>query len=329
MNNLTNLTTVKDVLPGFADYMQVERQFSPATREKYLDGVRWFLRDVGDLPVRDIGLRQFISLKARMVQRGAGESRIAGVIFGLKSLLRYARDVLKIPVLDLQQVRAPRATRREVVYLTSEELETFLQGIRLQNSVGEPRLAGLWFRALVETLAATAMRISEALSLDRYSINREHLRATIIGKGNKERAVFFTERALVWIDRYLALRSDRSPVLFANKSGGRLTVNAVEDMFRKHGRLVGMEKRVTPHIIRHTTATNLLRNGCPLGFIKEILGHDRLETTCRFYLGILDKAEAQKAHRLYMSLGSSQPVPGRGRAESLSSTVPRVPGVVP
>jgi integrase len=94
-----------------------------------------------------------------MTARGVGESRIAGVVYALKSLLGYARDVLKISVLDLTKVKAPRTPRREVLFLTAEELEQFVDAIPLRKWTGQSRLSGYRLRALVETLAATAMRI--------------------------------------------------------------------------------------------------------------------------------------------------------------------------
>jgi len=172
----------------------------------------------------------------------------------------------------------------------------------LRTWTGKARLSGFGFRTLVETLSATGMRISEALSLDRDSINRERKEAVIIGKGNRQRTVFFTDRALEWITRYLDLRGDSNPALFVTLKGTRLSIDAVEPMFRRHTQWAGLEKRVTPHMIRHTTATTLLRNGCPIGFIKEILGHANLETTCRYYLGIMSQADTKKAHQTYSNL---------------------------
>ncbi len=126
--------------------------------------------------------------------------------------------------------------------------------------------------------------------------------AVIIGKGNKQRTVFFTERALTWINRYLALRDDTTQPLFTCTNGRRLRVGNVQAMFRRTNAplLKRLGKRVTPHILRHTAATNLLQRGCPIGHIKEILGHQNLETTCRFYLGQLTKAEVRRAFDAYM-----------------------------
>lgn len=295
--------TVTDTLPGFLEYLSVEGRYASTTIKRYREDIHWFIRDVGNMSLIEIRREHFITLKARMGARGAQESRMAGVINAVKSLLRYAGDVLEMPVVDLTKIKAPRPPRRDVVYLSDEELDRFLQAIPVRTWDGRRRVCGYRFRALCETLAATAMRLSEALSLNRDSINFDKHLAQIIGKGNKQRTVFFSSRALQWITKYLDLRTDKGEALFANLHGSRLRRHAVEVTFRRNAKWAAIEKRVSPHIIRHTAATILLRNGCPIGFIKEILGHERLETTCRYYLGILDKAQTQQAHRSYMYFG--------------------------
>jgi len=162
-------------------------------------------------------------------------------------------------------------------------------------------MPGLRFRALVEVLMGTAMRISEVLSLDRGQIDFKTAEAKIVGKGGKERVVFFTERALSWVTRYLEARSDENPALFVTGDElRRLKRPDVWRPFARHRQLAGLNKRVTPHLLRHTAATQLLFNGCPVGHIKEILGHERLETTCRYYLG-LDHRAAKTAHGQYLT----------------------------
>jgi len=293
---------ISEALAGFAEYMSAERRFSPRTAENYMDACRYFAKTVGDLPLSEIELRHFISLKARMHQRGAGPSRIASIVVGTKCLLQYARDVLGVKVLDLTSVKTPRAPNREVAYLSQDELIRFLSAIRLQTWTGEPRYSGYCFRALVETLLATGMRISEALTLNRDSVDTKTKEAVIVGKGNKQRTIFFTDRALDWLHRYLELRTDSNPALFVGTRRTRLNLDSVGPMFRRVRAWANLEKRVTPHILRHTTATNLLANGCPIGFIREVLGHQRLETTCRYYLGILNRSDTKKAHEKYSVL---------------------------
>ncbi len=161
-------------------------------------------------------------------------------------------------------------------------------------------LRWLGFRALVEVLLGTGMRISEALSVKRTDVKFDTGEARIIGKGNKERIVFFTPRSLAWIKEYISRRSDNSEWLFVIPGGKQTDINTVHTRFRRIRARSGLLKAVTPHILRHTCATTLLFNGCPIGFIKEVLGHDRLETTCKYYLGV-DKTAAKAAHRQYLT----------------------------
>ena len=186
------------------------------------------------------------------------------------------------------------------MFLTPEEIEGFISTIPLVTYEGGVHQAGLRLRAIVEALLGTAMRISELLSLNRDSIDCERKEARIIGKGNKERTVFFSDRCLIWIKRYLDNRTDDCPALFVCQNGRtRLKRDDLWRYFDRHRKLAGIKKKVRPHILRHTAATTLLFNGCPVGHIKAILGHERLETTCRYYLGI-DHRAAKAAHQKYL-----------------------------
>jgi integrase/recombinase XerD len=96
-------------------------------------------------------------------------------------------------------------------------------------------------------------------------------------------------------------RTDTHEALFVRQDGKeRLSRTDIWRPFMRHRELAGISKRITPHLLRHTAATQLLFNGCPIGHIKEILGHERLETTCRYYLG-LDHRAAKAAHQKYLS----------------------------
>src|SRR5437773_5901189 len=168
---MQNDMTVTQSLPGFIEYAVAERSFRPKTIRGYTECIRFFVKQVGDVALRDISLTHFISLKARLHERACGESRVSSIINATKCLLGYARDILGIPVMDLSSVSCPRLPRRQVQYLTVDELESFIAAIPLRTWAGKPRLTGYCFRALVETLVATGMRISEALALNRNSIH--------------------------------------------------------------------------------------------------------------------------------------------------------------
>jgi site-specific recombinase XerD len=293
-------STIRELLPYYFAYVEYEWRLSKKTLQTYADGINRALRVFGDITPQEIDHQKVLALKADIASKGAGASRVRGVINALRSFLRFCRLGVGLEVLDPKFIRPPRVPRREVVFLTPEEVEKFLSAIPVFNAKRRFDLKWLGFRALVEVLLGTGMRISEALSIERSAVNFETGEARIVGKGNKERTVFFTPRALGWLKEFANHRSDSSGWLFVLPNGKRLLDCTVRLWFGETRVRSGLLKKVTPHIMRHTMATTLLFNGCPIGFIKELLGHDRLETTCQYYLGV-DKKAAKEAHRKYLN----------------------------
>lgn len=295
-----------ELIPGFLKYGQFELSFSPGTVDKYGDCLHWVIRYIGDLPINQLNLIHITEVKQKVLARGASEARIYSIVFATKSFLKYCKDFLDLPVLDSKRIKSPKRRRRDVLFLTNEEIEQFVNSISIEKKhtghLRKPgvRMNGLRFRTLVEVLLGSGMRISEALSLNRDSIDFEKAEAKIIGKGSKERTVFFNQRSLDWIKHYLEHRKDNNPALFITQNRTRLTKSDISKAFSWQARKAGITKKITPHILRHTMATNLLFNGCPISHVKEILGHDRLETTCRYYLG-LDKTKAKEAHGKFLN----------------------------
>jgi site-specific recombinase XerD len=296
---------ISELAPRFLDHARVELQFGAQTIEKYEYCLRRIERLIGDLPVGEITIDEITRLKSLMLGRGNGVCWQIVMLSTLKQFLVFCRERLGLGALDPDLVTIPKRPRREVVYLTPEEVERFVQVIPLITSKNEIHHPGLRFRALVETLLGSAMRIGELLSLNRTDIDFERKEACVIGKGNKERTVFFTDRALLWLERYMEIRTDDLPALFLSQNGTRLSRTDIWRPFHRFRRLAGLNKPVRPHLLRHTAATQLLFNGCPVGHIKEILGHERLETTCRYYLG-LDRRAAKAAHQQYLVYGTGQ-----------------------
>jgi integrase/recombinase XerD len=282
-------------IEDFLEYSRYELNFSPVTIIKYRDSLRSMIKDLGDKPVESYEVQEFVKLKRLMMDRGLSEARISSVVYAIRSFLLYCKSFLNLHVLDPKQIRPPKRFKREVVFLTKEEIEDFI------NTINTRTWNGLRFRTLVEVLLGTGMRIGEALSLNRKTINWEKREAKIIGKGNKERTVFFTKRSLDWVAKYLERRNDTYEAIFVTKAPtNRLAVADVWRFFDRHRKLAKIDKKLTPHIIRHTVATNLVFNGCPIVHVKEILGHERLDTTCKYYLGV-DKEKAKKAHKQFLS----------------------------
>jgi integrase/recombinase XerD len=290
-----------DLVGGFLAFARAELQFSVQTIQKYRDCLRQVCRMVGDRKIDLYTRTDVTDLKARMLDRGLSVSRQIQILSAFKRILLYGRDELGLTLFDPELITVPTRPRRDVVFLDATEVTQFVEAIPIVNLDGSQSLAGLRFRALVEVLLGTAMRIGEVLSLDREQVNLVTREAKIVGKGNKERVVFFTERSIQWLKRYLCSRCDDHPALFACLNGrSRLNRDDIWRSFAIYRRRAGLTKAVTPHLLRHTAATQLLFNGCPIGHIKEILGHERLETTCRYYLG-LDRRAAKQAHQQYLT----------------------------
>jgi integrase/recombinase XerD len=287
------------LVPRFLRYAQLELQFAPQSLVKYHECLRMIGRIIGDRPVNSYTEEDIAELKAAMLARNHGVCRQISILSALKRFLEFCRKY-GYAALSPEFITIPTRPRREVIYLSVEEVQRFLAVIPTTTLRDQPHLPGLRFRALVEVLLGTAMRIGEVLSLDRDQVDFTSREARIIGKGNKQRTVFFTARALEWLERYLNMRDDNHPALFACLGGkGRLKREDIWRPFLRYRQLAGINKPVTPHLLRHTAATQLLFNGCPVGHIKEILGHERLETTCRYYLG-LDHRAAKQAHQRYL-----------------------------
>ncbi len=292
---------LSELMPQFLTYGEYDRGFAKETIYKYGDCLKWIIKDIGDMPVESLDLGHVAMLKQKVIIRGAGSARLSMMVYVLKHLLRFSTKNLGLKVLDPNLISPPKRPRREVVFLSNEEIKQFIDSIKIENTTdGNVNIKGLRFRVLVEVLLGTAMRISEALSLNRNDIDFEKKEAKIIGKGNKERIVFFNDRSLQWVKFYLEQRTDNLESLFVTNNGTRLNRADVSKIFQGYVQKSGINKKLTPHILRHTTATNLLFNGCPMAHIKEILGHERLETTCRYYLG-LDRRKAKEAHKQFLN----------------------------
>jgi integrase/recombinase XerD len=296
--------TIGMLAPLFLEWARYEMRRAPSTVQRYGEALQWVIRDIGDQPVTGLHMGHLLTLRRQMETRGCREARIAAILHALRAFLKFCREVVRIPTLSAREIRVPRIPRRDVVYLTRDEVQHLVDAIIAPDTLWQDvPLTRLRFRALVEVLLGTGARISEVLSLNRSDIHWERKEAKIVGKGNKERMLFFTDRSLLWLERYLSQRLDDDEALFVTQGDlpRRLRKeDRIKDTFAVYRRRADITKPVSPHILRHTMATTLLFNGCPIGHIKELLGHERLDTTCRYYLG-LDRRAARAAHEQFLS----------------------------
>lgn len=295
--NTKNKKRISDVSEEFLTWLQVERRFAKSSIVSYRSRLKCLIRDVGDISIEEFTMEHIYKLKQILHDRENSEVFMGVCLAVIKGLLKYYRDHYSAPLkINPDQITIPKRPRREVVFLTSEEIQRF------RDSIDTKALYGLRFRVLVEVLLGTGMRISEALSLNRQSIDFKNKEARVIGKGNKERVVFFTDDALFWISQYLGRRTDKNEAIFitTGKNPKRLKNQDLTRYFKRQRMIAGINKKVTPHCLRHCFASHLVFNNCPFSEIKTLMGHERLDTTIRYYVGLTDSEKAREAHAKYL-----------------------------
>jgi site-specific recombinase XerD len=220
---------ISNVSEEFLTWLTVERRFAKSSIVSYRSRLKCFVRDVGDIELGKFTMEDIFQLKQILHQRENSEVFIGVCLACIKGLLKYYRDRYSAPLqINPEQIKIPKRPRREVVFLTIFEVNRF------RNAINTKPIYGLRFRTLIEVLLATGMRISEALSLKRTSIDFVQKEARVIGKGNKERVVFFTDEALEWVRKYLDRKDamgDSHEALFTT-TFKRTTINGTKQEVR-------------------------------------------------------------------------------------------------
>jgi integrase/recombinase XerC len=273
---------VKEVA-AFLRHLDKERNASPHTVKAYGEDLLQFAayleRELGRTPrpadVDHLLIRGFL---ADLHRRGLEKSSAGRKLASVRTFFRY---LCREGVLDRNPARAllsPRRERRIPSHLEEREIDGFLD-------VPGGTLAALRSRAILELLYATGMRCGELVGLDVGEVDLDARMVRVLGKGRKERVIPFGSRALeslrVWLGERRRIRT-RVDALFVNAKGGRLTDRSVRRMVAQRVRNLSLNKRVSPHALRHSFATHLLSRGADLRSIQELLGHSSLSTTQRY-----------------------------------------------
>jgi site-specific recombinase XerD len=268
---------------SFLSYGRGERNYARETLVKLADCFRaWILPVLGEIEIENLTRMDIIRLRNAMVDRGIGISRQYSVLMAMKVFCKFCRQILHLSCLDPdKEIQLPKKPAPFVHYLSNKEVE------RLRNCIDIHKFAGLRMRTLVEVLLTTGLRISEALSLDRTPFEMGSTEVNIVGKGGKQRTIFFPEATVGWIRRFLRYRADDCPAVFVTTGmPRRWDRNDQSKYFKELKWKAGIDKPLTPHILRHTYCTNLRDNGTDITLIKELAGHQDIQTTAKYYLGV-------------------------------------------
>lgn len=281
----------------YLDYCELEKEVNASSSVQYEKIIKQIIQTLGDFDIQKLNEEHVTRLRKVYNRKNLEPSTRAMRLSVLRELLKFSRDSLKLKVMDGEKIRRPKIPRRRVDYLTEEALKSFFQ------SIGKKTMRDFRFRAFVSVLISTGCRISEALNLKIQEIDWEKREVLIIGKGNKQRKLYFTDWSLICIREYIKRRGYTGEFIFvAEGKRKRWDRNDAERNFRNYRRKLGLPSNFTAHTTRHSFATILMKKGISLGHIQVLLGHSDIQTTSRHYLGILSDDEAKLAHEKGMGV---------------------------
>lgn len=284
---------LSEAIRQFLEHCEIEKNQSKRTLTNYQHYLGRFLDFADDIELEKISLslvkkyRLFLNRYEFRPHEPLSIKTQNYHVIALRAFLKYCTKQ-DWQTLEPEKIELSKIPDRTVEYLTRDELE------RLFEAVDTSTIVGLRNRAIMEFLYSTGLRISELTSLNRDQINLERGEFQVRGKGRKMRIVFLSERAKMWINDYLAMRDDGYEPLFLNhrrarkkKDGAiemkgehrRLTEYTIQEMVRKTAYEAGIVKKVTPHVLRHSFATELLINGADIRSVQDMLGHASITTT--------------------------------------------------
>jgi integrase/recombinase XerD len=189
-------------------------------------------------------------------------------------------------VIDPREIELPTVKPKTPVFLDYSEVQSIID---VATSIRD--------KAIVSCLFSTGCRISELMNLNIDDVTGQEV--VVLGKGSKYRTVYMDDKAWGFLTEYLSSRCDKLPPLFVSGQYRRLTVSRVQQILHCLESAAGVEKNVTPHVFRHTFATDLIRNGAHILSVKEMLGHANLSTT-QIYTHVTNP-QLQSDHRKYHS----------------------------
>ena len=283
---------LKDLKTQFLEYLEIEKGRSVKTVENYDRYLMRFFNYAKVLAPKQVTeqmVREFrINLNRAAGTSGTMKKNTQNYhLIALRAFLKFLRK-RDVESLNPERIELAKTSGRDLDLITSNELGRLMKGPQGDE------LSALRDRAILELLFSTGLRVSELCSLSSdLDLSRDEF--SVRGKGDKVRVVFLSGEAKNAVSAYIKKRADMSDALFVgygkagkSKDAGRLTPRSVERIVKHYAIMAGITRKVTPHVIRHSFATDLLENGADLRSVQALLGHANIATT-QVYTHVTDK----------------------------------------
>lgn len=290
------MTEIEKHLKEYLDYLEVEKNHSPKTRENYERYLARFVATMKLKTIADVTEESIREFRVKLSHENLKKISQSYYVIAIRNFLKYLvkRGIKALPP---DRIELPKVSRREIETLEYQELE------RLVAAPKTSTFRGLRDKAILEVLFSTGLRLSELCALPRY-IDLDRGEITVRGKGDKLRIVFLSDTAKKAIKAYLEKRPDTEEALFVSlsKKGrvlGRITPRSVERLVSFYARAAGIANagKVHPHLLRHAFATDLLINGADIRSVQALLGHANISTT-QIYTHLTNK-ELREVHKAF------------------------------
>jgi len=282
-------TSIQKWIVSFLEYLEIEKNRSTLTVRNYDFYLQRFVGWANVKKPEDITLPAVKKFRLRLNReeykgKPLKKSTQNYHIIALRSFLKYLAK-MDVKTLPAEKLELAKVGERVVEFLDGSDLDRLLQAPFKTNN---KKIIQIRDKAILETLFSTGLRVSELVALKRDSINLKKDEFTVRGKGDKPRIVFLSNHAKHWIGEYLKARSDIEPYLFvahdraskAREDEARpLTARSVQRLVEKYSKVAGITKKVTPHTMRHSYATDLLQSGADIRSVQSMLGHSSITTT--------------------------------------------------
>ena len=303
--------SLKSHLPDFLDWLDIEKGLASKSQENYANFVKHFFdwlekNSLSNVSPNKLTEKHIWKYKVYLSRhKSLKRSTQNYYLIALRSLLSYLMEkgITSLPPDKIKLAREKED--QQIRFLTKDQLKKFFDGPDTST------FPGLRDRAILEILFSTGMRIAELVNLNRDQIKipkdpSEELEIVITGKGKRVRPVYFSPRSLHWLNLYLKERSDTNPALLithrnykAKADARRISHRTIQTAFKKYAVLSGIPLDTTPHVMRHSFATDLLSQGVDIRTIQEFLGHKNIAAT-QIYAHLTSK-QLREIHKKFHS----------------------------